>query len=118
MPRAAGKPWRKHHPYWDSDPPPKPWLHGYVDAVARQCKRSPESADTNPLIQIRWHKAEQSHRGRRVMTDHRRHGLKAAAAAVFGLLAGTAIARADSTITIATVNNGDMVVMQRLSSHF
>jgi sorbitol/mannitol transport system substrate-binding protein len=52
------------------------------------------------------------------MTDRRRHGLKAAAAAVFGLLAGTAIARADSTITIATVNNGDMVVMQRLSSHF
>ncbi len=33
-----------------------------------------------------------------------------------GLVAGTA--HADSTITIATVNNGDMVVMQKLSSQF
>ncbi|MEN0077142.1 MAG: sugar ABC transporter substrate-binding protein, partial [Paracraurococcus sp.] len=27
-------------------------------------------------------------------------------------------ARAESTLTIATVNNGDMVVMQRLSARF
>ena len=33
-----------------------------------------------------------------------------------GLAAGTA--RADFTITVATVNNGDMVVMQKLSSQF
>jgi sorbitol/mannitol transport system substrate-binding protein len=31
---------------------------------------------------------------------------------------GAGAARADSTVTIATVNNGDMVVMQRLSSVF
>ena len=31
---------------------------------------------------------------------------------------GAGVARADSTVTIATVNNGDMVVMQRLSSVF
>ncbi|WP_051341162.1 ABC transporter substrate-binding protein [Azospirillum halopraeferens] len=34
------------------------------------------------------------------------------------LLASTAIARAETRLTIATVNNGDMIVMQRLSSHF
>ncbi|HEX2941208.1 MAG TPA: sugar ABC transporter substrate-binding protein [Rhodopila sp.] len=34
------------------------------------------------------------------------------------LAAGAGAARADSTITIATVNNGDMVVMQKLSSVF
>jgi sorbitol/mannitol transport system substrate-binding protein len=39
-------------------------------------------------------------------------------AAAFMFLAGIAVARADSTITIATVNNGDMVVMQRLASQF
>ncbi len=39
-----------------------------------------------------------------------------AAVASAGLAAGAA--RADSTITIATVNNGDMVVMQKLSSQF
>ena len=32
--------------------------------------------------------------------------------------ASAGVARADATITIATVNNGDMVVMQRLSSEF
>ncbi len=32
--------------------------------------------------------------------------------------AHAAVARADSTITVATVNNGDMVVMQKLSSVF
>ncbi|MGI4745345.1 MAG: ABC transporter substrate-binding protein [Janthinobacterium lividum] len=37
--------------------------------------------------------------------------------AMFGT-AGAAAAYADSTITIATVNNGDMVVMQKLSSVF
>ena len=42
---------------------------------------------------------------------------------VAGLLAGAGLlvaggARADSTLTIATVNNGDMVVMQKLSSVF
>ncbi len=47
-------------------------------------------------------------------------GLTAAVAATVLLLvgAGTDLARADSTITIATVNNGDMVVMQRLASEF
>ncbi|HQT79657.1 MAG TPA: extracellular solute-binding protein, partial [Rhodopila sp.] len=35
---------------------------------------------------------------------------------VFAAVGG--VARADSTITIATVNNGDMVVMQKLSSVF
>ncbi|PPQ35892.1 ABC transporter substrate-binding protein [Rhodopila globiformis] len=56
--------------------------------------------------------------GGRAITRHRHSVLKAAAVAIIGLFAGSAIARADSTITIATVNNGDMVVMQRLSSHF
>ncbi|MET1027992.1 MAG: sugar ABC transporter substrate-binding protein [Dongiaceae bacterium] len=34
------------------------------------------------------------------------------------LLAGTAAARAETSLTIATVNNGDMIVMQKLSSAF
>ena len=42
--------------------------------------------------------------------------IAAAAAAV--LAAATGQARADSTLTIATVNNGDMVVMQKLSAQF
>ncbi len=37
---------------------------------------------------------------------------------MLALFAGAGVAEADSTITIATVNNGDMVVMQRLSSTF
>ena len=43
-----------------------------------------------------------------------------ALAATVGLSALWAIgaARADTTLTIATVNNGDMVVMQKLSSQF
>ena len=41
----------------------------------------------------------------------------AAAVAAFGLLAA-APAYADATLTIATVNNGDMVVMQKLSAQF
>lgn len=45
-------------------------------------------------------------------------GLKAVAAAAVLAAAGPGLARADSTLTIATVNNGDMVVMQRLSSVF
>ncbi len=46
---------------------------------------------------------------------------RGSAAALISLLMGTAgaaAAYADSTITIATVNNGDMVVMQKLSSVF
>ena len=44
--------------------------------------------------------------------------MKVFAAALCGaLLAGTALARA-TTLTIATVNNGDMIVMQKLSSAF
>ena len=34
------------------------------------------------------------------------------------LLAGAGAARADTTLTIATVNNGDMVVMQKLSTQY
>ncbi len=52
--------------------------------------------------------------GERVITQ-RTIALVAAVASA-GLAAGAA--RADSTITIATVNNGDMVVMQKLSSQF
>jgi sorbitol/mannitol transport system substrate-binding protein len=57
---------------------------------------------------------------RRVITHHLKCGLRATVAAAVMLLlpAGVDPARADSTITIATVNNGDMVVMQRLSSEF
>ena len=56
--------------------------------------------------------------GRRAITHFLHRGLKAvvATAALFG--AGAGMARADSTITIATVNNGDMVVMQKLSAAF
>ena len=46
---------------------------------------------------------------------------RGSAAALISLVMGTAgaaAAYADSTITIATVNNGDMVVMQKLSSVF
>ena len=46
---------------------------------------------------------------------HHTAGLLALGAA---LLAGAPGARADSTLTIATVNNGDMVVMQKLSPQF
>jgi sorbitol/mannitol transport system substrate-binding protein len=57
---------------------------------------------------------------RRVIAHHLQCGLRAAVAATVLLLlpAGAHPARADSMITIATVNNGDMVVMQRLSSEF
>ena len=57
---------------------------------------------------------------RRAISHHLRGGLRATVAATVLLLlgAGADPARADSTITIATVNNGDMVVMQRLSSEF
>ena len=57
---------------------------------------------------------------RRAISHHLQGGLKATVAATVLLLvaAGADLARADSTITIATVNNGDMVVMQRLSSEF
>ncbi len=44
-------------------------------------------------------------------------GKRFAAMFMSALLAGTALARAE-TITIATVNNGDMVRMQALSEHF
>ena len=44
-------------------------------------------------------------------------GTRFAATAVSALLAGTAVAQAE-TITIATVNNGDMVIMQALSGAF
>ncbi len=41
------------------------------------------------------------------------------AATLLAAMTGAAVqARADSTLTIATVNNGDMVVMQRLSTAF
>jgi len=49
---------------------------------------------------------------------HRITSLRAVIAAVAATLAGAAAAQAESTITIATVNNGDMVVMQKLSSQF
>jgi sorbitol/mannitol transport system substrate-binding protein len=57
---------------------------------------------------------------RRVIAHPLQCGLRATVAATVLLLlpAGVHAARADSTITIATVNNGDMVVMQRLSSEF
>ncbi len=55
--------------------------------------------------------------GERVITQNTT-GLRVAIAAfaTVGLAAGAA--RAESTITIATVNNGDMVVMQKLSAQF
>jgi sorbitol/mannitol transport system substrate-binding protein len=55
---------------------------------------------------------------RRVITHSLSSALQAAAAVLLLLGAGAEWARADSTITIATVNNGDMVVMQRLSAEF
>ena len=57
---------------------------------------------------------------RRAINYHIKCGLRATVAATVLLLlpAGADPASADSTITIATVNNGDMVVMQRLSSEF
>jgi sorbitol/mannitol transport system substrate-binding protein len=56
--------------------------------------------------------------GRSVIAHAIRGGLKATVSAAILLATATVAARADSTITIATVNNGDMVVMQRLSSQF
>ncbi|MEA2792582.1 MAG: polyol transport system substrate-binding protein [Acetobacteraceae bacterium] len=47
-----------------------------------------------------------------------RDSLVAAASTAAVLCGGVGFAHADSTITIATVNNGDMVVMQKLSSEF
>src|SRR5215813_8199091 len=38
--------------------------------------------------------------------------------AVTALFVGTVSAHAETSLTIATVNNGDMVVMQKLSSEF
>ena len=58
--------------------------------------------------------------GRRAITIRRICGLRAALA-VAVLTPAFCLARpafADSTITIATVNNGDMVVMQKLSPEF
>ena len=52
------------------------------------------------------------------MTHILRDSLTAVVSATAMLLAGASNARANSTITIATVNNGDMVVMQKLSSEF
>ena len=52
---------------------------------------------------------------RRAITHILRSALKAGAAALLLVAAGTDRAHADATITIATVNNGDMVVMQKLS---
>ena len=58
--------------------------------------------------------------GRRIIAHRIKGGLQAVVATgallSVGLAAGTA--RAESTITIATVNNGDMVVMQKLSPQF
>ncbi len=58
--------------------------------------------------------------GRRAIAHPIRGSLRAAASAavLLALGAGASPARADSTITIATVNNGDMVVMQKLSAQF
>ncbi len=58
--------------------------------------------------------------GRRTIAHRIKGGLRAVVATgallSVGLASGTA--RAESTITIATVNNGDMVVMQKLSPQF
>ncbi|MBE7213185.1 MAG: extracellular solute-binding protein, partial [Gluconacetobacter diazotrophicus] len=48
----------------------------------------------------------------------RRAALASTALATGMALAIAAPARADSTITVATVNNGDMVVMQKLTPEF
>ncbi|HWT97016.1 MAG TPA: sugar ABC transporter substrate-binding protein [Terriglobales bacterium] len=52
------------------------------------------------------------------MTKRLLAGTHLAGLAVTALLAGTTAARAETDLTIATVNNGDMVVMQKLSSEF
>src|SRR6202050_3851150 len=52
------------------------------------------------------------------MTYILRDTLLAAVSAGAFVFVGIGSARADSTITIATVNNGDMVVMQKLSAEF
>ena len=60
------------------------------------------------------------HREDRAIT-HRITGLRAAGihvAALAAALFGAGAAQAEATITIATVNNGDMVVMQKLSTEF
>jgi polyol transport system substrate-binding protein len=44
--------------------------------------------------------------------------MRIAAAFTAALLAGSAMARAETTVTIATVNNGDMIRMQELSAEF
>ena len=58
--------------------------------------------------------------GRRTIAHRIKGGLRAVVGTGILLSAGLAAgpARAASTITIATVNNGDMVVMQKLSSQF
>jgi sorbitol/mannitol transport system substrate-binding protein len=45
-------------------------------------------------------------------------GIRYAAAVAATLLASTALAQAQTKVTIGTVNNADMIVMQRLSSQF
>src|SRR6201994_901086 len=55
---------------------------------------------------------------RRAISRNIRGGLRATVVATVLLFGGVGSSRADSSITIATVNNGDMVVMQRLSSEF
>lgn len=52
------------------------------------------------------------------MTGNVRRRLTSIAGALALVVVGSGAARADATITIATVNNGDMIVMQRLSSEF
>ena len=44
--------------------------------------------------------------------------IRIAAAFTVALLAGSALARAETTVTIATVNNSDMILMQELSKEF
>ena len=55
---------------------------------------------------------------RRAISRNIRGGLRATVVATVLLSGGVGSSRADSSITIAIVNNGDMVVMQRLSSEF
>src|SRR5690242_8643009 len=45
-------------------------------------------------------------------------GVRLLSAVAASILAGTAVAHAQTSLTIATVNNGDMVTMQKLSNHF
>src|SRR3954452_18462962 len=45
-------------------------------------------------------------------------GVRLLSAVAASILAGTAVAHAQTSLTIATVNNGDMVTMQKMSSHF